>query len=204
MSMRPWGSVFVVALACLLGCGDDSSSDEPGVCTECECEDYCIALCQHVNAECGGTSVRDCSEGCFEFEPSVCPVDSVEARDCLDLDEEAECYEAIGSGEGDCTLGSPMPPGICDPADGGGCYGANDHCDVETSLCKAGCNADSCGGAGYCDTETMQCEARCFGDSSCVRTEICNVTTGRCQPGCRGDIDCEMGETCNSGTRSCE
>jgi hypothetical protein len=131
VSMRLLKTVAFVSLAVLAAC-QDSGEERVASCDGCECEDYCVALCERVEAECGGTSLGRCSQGCFRFLPTVCRVDTVEARDCSYLEEEAECYEAFASENGDCTR-PHMPPGVCE-ADYDCAYDGT-VCEVESNLC---------------------------------------------------------------------
>jgi hypothetical protein len=203
--MRLSGWVLVGALACLIGCGDDSSADEPASCPECECEEYCVQLCELVDLDCGGTSVRACTEGCFEFEPSICPIDSLLVRDCALLDNEASCYEALASPHGDCTSSSGIPPGLCHPDNDFGCN-SGAYCDADTMLCVPGCRMDEeCSPGQFCDTETMQCAEGCSDDFDCERPDVCNLESHMCEPkACTEVRDCGLDFTCNLANQRCE
>jgi len=205
--MRHRGWVVVGALACLVGvgCQDSGDGDQPASCSECACEDYCVALCQRVDDECGGTRVRNCTEGCFALEPDVCPVGSVPVRECALLAQEAECYEVVGSGDGDCFR-SGLPPGLC-RGDGSALEcGLNAHCNAATSMCEPGCLDDvACPTGFYCDTDEMDCAAGCSDDLDCEGEDVCNLETHACesQP-CEQPTDCPFMLTCNPASQRCE
>jgi hypothetical protein len=172
-------------LACVAGCKSDDE-DAPASCDGCACEDYCVELCQHVDSECGGISLKECTRGCFDFEPEGCETAAIEGRRCEYLQDEAGCYEAIGGDNGECFTSDHTPPGVCSATDDRCRDG--DLCNEELGICEP-CNEDSCDG--YCSS------GRCV---ECLETDQCGATqecvAEACRERCNDNVPCRMGQMC--------
>jgi hypothetical protein len=169
--MRPLFGRLAFLVLWVSSCSEPSKRDEPPSCDDCECEDYCRALCSHVDTTCGGSSIDACLQGCFDTSLAICPLDSIAARSCDDLEDEASCYESNSE-----YCAQSVPLGLCEPGLNVLCS-FGQYCDPETSMCRLGCGrADDCDFHELCNLTEHLCElAPCDEDGDCPNAHFCNA-----------------------------